>query len=252
MGMKITICTGGFDPLHEGHLSYLKAAKKLGDYLIVGVNSNEWIMDKKGKTFMSESERVNIVKHLEMVDEVRIVPMADDKSCCSLIEDVKRDYPHNDIVFCNGGDRTSENIPEMSVSGVEFEFGVGGEDKLNSSSWLIRNAASEDFETRQWGRFYNYFVDSEVKVKELIVEPGKSLSYQRHQLRSELWFVSKGECTVRREGYSVNLRKHDTHQIQKREWHQLINNSKKPCHIIEIQYGEETREDDIERKDPKA
>lgn len=247
--MKIMVVSGGFDPLHGGHIEYLKAAKSLGDYLIVGVNDDEWLTDKKQKVFMSQSERLHIIQHLDMVDEARLIPFDETRSASSLLEQVKKEYPspEHTVTFCNGGDRTSDNIPEMGIEGVEFEFEVGGSDKKNSSSWLLRNAISQDSEERQWGRFYNFFIDKDIKVKELIVEPGKKLSYQRHQLRSELWFVSKGECTVRREGYSVKLTKHNSHIIPKRDWHQLINSSDKPCHIIEIQYGKETREDDIER-----
>ena len=245
--MRIMVVTGGFDPIHKGHIELLKDAKSRGDYLIVGVNDNEWLLDKKQKVFMTQDERLHIIEHLDMVDQARIIPFDESRSACSLLEQVKLDYPSYEIVFCNGGDRTKDNIPEMSVEGIEFAFGVGGTDKKNSSSWLLRNAIAQDFEERQWGRFYNYFVDSEVKVKELIVEPGKSLSYQRHELRSELWFVTKGTCTVRKSWGTVQLMKHQSHLIEKGSWHQLINKSDEPCHIIEIQFGKETREDDIER-----
>ena len=250
--MKIAITTGGYDPIHSGHIEYMKAAKDMADYLIVGINSDEWLLDKKGKAFMPESERVEIVRNLKMVDEVRVVPFAEDRSCCSLIEDIKRDYPNDEIVFCNGGDRTSDNIPEMKVDGVTFEFGVGGTDKKNSSSWILRNALSHDAEERQWGRFYNFFLDKDIKVKELIVEPGKSLSYQRHNYRNEFWFVSKGECWFKTQSGQIHLNKHDQYTIPVGSWHQLINVFEKPCHIIEIQYGSKTDEEDIERKDPKV
>lgn len=249
--MRIMVVSGGFDPIHKGHIELLKDAKSRGDYLIVGVNDNEWLLDKKQKVFMTQDERLHIIEHLDMVDQARIIPFDESRSACSLLEQVKLDYPDYEIVFCNGGDRTSANIPEMEVEGISFEFEVGGSNKANSSSWLLRNALAQDSEERQWGKFYNFFIDKDIKVKELIVEPGKKLSYQRHHLRNELWFVSRGTCTVRECWGDKQLIKHQTHVIRKGSWHQLINTSDEPCHIIEIQYGEETREDDIER-DEKA
>jgi D-beta-D-heptose 7-phosphate kinase/D-beta-D-heptose 1-phosphate adenosyltransferase len=136
--MKIILVTGGFDPCHSGHLAYFKAARTLGDRLIVGLNSDAWLTRKKGRPFMPVQERLALVGNLNMVDEV-VVYNDDDGSSCDAIRVVRARYPDADIVFANGGDRTLENIPEMSVqdSRVTFEFGVGGEDKRNSSSWIL-------------------------------------------------------------------------------------------------------------------
>ena len=149
------------------------------------------------------------------------------------------------------------NIPEMSVSGIEFLFSVGGDNKKNSSSWILNNWQYY-YEERQWGSFYNLFETKNIKVKELIIEPGKSMSYQRHLKRNEIWLVSEGECEV---NSSINnssensqrfvLKKFDYFVVPLGEWHQIINSSKKQTHIIEIQYGDECREEDIERKEIK-
>jgi mannose-6-phosphate isomerase-like protein (cupin superfamily) len=187
-----------------------------------------------------------------MVDEV--IGFEDDEkgSCCDALEKVKLNYPEDEIIFCNGGDRGAENIPEMNVKGVSFKFGVGGEQKINSSSIILREWQHES-EERVWGKFYNLFQDHRLKLKELVVQPNQGMSFQRHHQRSEIWFVSRGSCIVRHslEGpenvNKTNLSTEDVFHIKQGEWHQLINPFEESCHIIEIQYGELTSEEDIER-----
>jgi D-beta-D-heptose 7-phosphate kinase/D-beta-D-heptose 1-phosphate adenosyltransferase len=138
--LKIVIATGGFDPIHSGHIKYLNAASKLGDMLIVGVNSDEWLRRKKGKEFLPWVEREYIVKNLKSVDRVMTFN-DDDGSAKDIIKVVRSHYIMAKIIFANGGDRTKKNIPEMDVedSNLEFVFGVGGEDKANSSSIILKN-----------------------------------------------------------------------------------------------------------------
>ena len=249
----VVVVSGGFDPIHSGHIEYLKAAKALGVILVVGVNSDEWLSRKKGKPFMNLSERKGIIEHLNMVDIV-LTFNDDDDSASDLIVKTLKMFPENDIIFGNGGDRKSHNIPEMSLedSRLSFAFGVGGENKLNSSSWIIQNAACYK-ESRVWGSFSNLFHDDVVKVKELIIAPGKGISYQRHFKRSEIWFVSKGMINVK---HSISLPEDfvlhtlfadDQIHIKQGQWHQAFNPFDEPAHIIEIQYGDDTSEDDIER-----
>ena len=130
--MKIVVVSGGFDPIHSGHIAYFKSAKKLGDKLIVALNSDKWLINKKGKFFMPFEERSIIIKNLAMVDEV--IDFEDDEfgSASHALIKIKESYPNDEIIFCNGGDRTKENIPEMHIEDINFEFGVGGEDKKNS------------------------------------------------------------------------------------------------------------------------
>ena len=139
--MRIIIVSGGFDPLHSGHIAHFKAAKELGDLLIVGLNSDDWLTRKKGKPFIPIEERLSIIR------ELRVVALAlpfndDDNSSRDLIKRVMQLYD-SDVVFANGGDRTKDNIPEIDTFGndsrVSFRFGVGGEDKKNSSSWILEN-----------------------------------------------------------------------------------------------------------------
>ena len=166
--MKLIVVSGGFDPIHSGHIAYFKSAKSYGDKLIVALNTDAWLEKKKGKSFMPFDERKAIVESIQFVDEV--ISFEDDTkgSCINALEDIKKLYPNNDIYFANGGDRDKKNIPEMSVSGINFLFGVGGDDKKNSSSWIL-NKWQYYFEERQWGWFFNLFETNNVKVKELIV-----------------------------------------------------------------------------------
>jgi cytidyltransferase-like protein len=249
----IVVVSGGFDPVHSGHIRLIKEARLLGDTLIVGINSDEWLARKKGRAFMPWQERLCVLNNLKPVDEVYTFD-DDDGTACHLLHQVRAHYPDARIIFANGGDRTRDNIPEMSVPDVEFVFGVGGSDKANSSSWILEEWKAPKTQ-RAWG-YYRVLHEhgAQVKVKELTVEPGQRLSMQRHDHRAEHWFVSQGTATV----YTIN-RKSDaellgvfkTHQhihIDQHEWHQLCNESDGPLRVVEIQYGDSCVEEDIERR----
>ena len=111
--MKIAVVSGGFDPIHSGHISYLKSAKEIADYLIVALNSDEWLINKKKKVFMPIDERKNILINIECVDEVMTFDDDAAGSCINALEKIKQKYPNETIIFCNGGDRTKKNIPEI-------------------------------------------------------------------------------------------------------------------------------------------
>jgi len=256
--MKIILATGGFDPIHSGHLQYLQHAKNLGDRLYVGINSDDWLIRKKGQAFLNFSERATIVSNLRMVDA--IVDFDDaDNSANDAIRQVCEHHPNDQIYFVNGGDRNHNNIPEMSLlndskfSNLKFLFGIGGNNKQNSSSTILEQWRYPKT-IRPWG-YYRILQsnDKTVKVKELVVEPGQTLSMQRHQSRAEFWFVSRGQATV----YTINkstdleirnrLDIFENTWIARNEWHQLANEQNIPLHLIEIQYGYNCIEEDIER-----
>ena len=142
--MNIVLITGGFDPIHSGHIAYIKAAKEYAkvfkDMLIVGVNSDDWLIRKKGKAFLPFDERYTIVSNIKGVD-LAINFDDSDNSAKDAIKKVRMMYPDAHIIFANGGDRNGKNIPEMDYhdTNVTFVFGVGGEDKKNSSSWILNN-----------------------------------------------------------------------------------------------------------------
>jgi cytidyltransferase-like protein len=250
--MKIVVCTGGFDPLHSGHIAYLSAAATLGNMLIVGVNSDAWLERKKGRAFMPITERRAIVGALKSV-HATMTFNDDDGSARDLLVGIKREFPYADIIFANGGDRTEDNIPEMDVPEIMFAFGVGGEDKVNSSSWILEEWKAPKT-LRPWGYYRVLHEVPGTKVKELTLDPGQSISLQRHKNRHEYWHVSSGQAFAESylpNGYKLpiaDLETHGNYRVPKGEWHKLSNPHKEPCTIVEIQYGTDCSEDDIERK----
>jgi cytidyltransferase-like protein len=251
----IVLITGGFDPIHSGHISYINAAKKLGDILVVGVNSDDWLRRKKGREFMPSYERINIIQNLKAVDHC-ILFNDTENHAIEAIRNVKLMYPGDHIIFANGGDRTSDNIPEMSEPDVEFVFGVGGDDKKNSSSWILEEWKAPKT-LRPWGYYRVLHEVPGCKVKELTIDPGKSLSLQKHQYRTEIWLVAEGECMVEHHGHAIEtdeylvhtpLHTHHEFRVPRTKWHRLFNPYDVPCQIVEIQYGEHCEEEDIERR----
>ncbi len=134
------IVSGYFNPLHVGHLAYLKEAKKLGDLLIVIVNSDRQVKQKGSQPFMNEKERVEIVKAIKYVDEV-VLSDDMDKTVCYTLGIIKFCYWYDNLIFANGGDRKKKNIPETKFCkkhNIKMVFGVGGENKMQSSSILLK------------------------------------------------------------------------------------------------------------------
>jgi cytidyltransferase-like protein len=251
--MKVVIVTGGFDPLHSGHIAYFKAARELGDHLVVGLNSDDWLTRKKGRPFMPIEERMAIVSELECVDEVIGFNDSDDSACAAIAQVMATKGTQTKVIFANGGDRTKDNIPEMVYDDVEFVFGVGGEDKKNSSSWILSKWDKPETE-RLWGKYRDLDQNGHWKVKELTIEPGRSLSDQRHFYRSEHWHVVDGDLKMDLEfgnGYSTSkvYKSGESIDIPKKTWHKAENIGNYPCKIIEVWMGGVLSEEDIERRD---
>ncbi len=139
-GKRIIIVSGYFNPLHKGHIEYLKKSKEQGDYLIVIVNSDYQRELKNSKPFQNQEERLFIVSHLNMVDDV-LISIDKDRSVCETIRNIYHKYGiSNEIFFANGGDQTNEGVPEKVVCdelGIKMVDGLG--DKIQSSSWLINS-----------------------------------------------------------------------------------------------------------------
>jgi cytidyltransferase-like protein len=135
---KRVAVSGYFNPLHVGHVRLIKAAKKFGK-LVVIVNNDRQVKLKGSTPFMNEKERMEVIATLKPVDDV-VLSIDDDLPVCKTLEMIKPD------IFCNGGDRTAKNIPELGVCkkiGCEVKFGIGGP-KVQSSSALITNARLSD------------------------------------------------------------------------------------------------------------
>lgn len=250
--MITVVATGGFDPIHSGHIEYLEDASNSGTNLVVGVNSDAWLKRKKGRYFMPWEERAAIVNALTCVDKVISFDDSDD-TAINAIEKARALFPNDRIVFVNGGDRTKENIPEMVCEDVDFEFGIGGENKANSSSWILKEWSQPTVQ-RAWGTYTVLDTNGTWQVKELSFDAGKSLSDQRHQHRSEHWHVVSGsilmeldygtrrtEAKVYWPGQSID--------IPKGVWHKATNVGTEPAKVIEVWLGDILEESDIERRD---
>ena len=255
--MTTVLVTGGFDPLHSGHIAYFKAAKALGDKLVVGINSDEWLARKKGRAFMPFVERAAIIRELETVDRIIAFDDTDDTANQGIF--LALCTSAGPLIFANGGDRSDVTTPEYEMYGnhpdVEFAFGVGGDDKKNSSSWILDEWKTQKTE-REWG-YWRVLDDKQPrvgqKVKELVINPGCSLSDQRHKYRSEHWYVLEGEIQIDLEfpngEWQIQMLESYTNFLIRPEWwHKTTNIGNTPAHIVEIQYGEQCEENDIERR----
>ena len=249
------LVTGGFDPLHSGHIAYFKAAKKLGTKLVVGLNSDEWLTRKKGRPFMPFNERLAIVKEISVVDQVLSFSDDDDTACGAIFKLMSTTASSHKIIFANGGDRKQGAVPEEKTYSdkIEFVYGVGGEDKKNSSSWILKDWAQPTTE-RAWGTYTILDQGDGWLTKQLAFDVKKSLSDQRHFNRSEHWHVVEGEIKMELEysndyRVSLDISTGESVDIPKRTWHKATNVGSVTAKVIEVWLGDELTEEDIERRD---
>ncbi len=215
---KTIVISGGFDPIHPGHIHMIESAREYGEVHIVA-NSDDWLIRKKGRFYQPWVDRKKILEaytpHIHAVDD-------SDGTVCEALRRIKPDY------FGNGGDRTNDNTPELDVCrelGIEPVFGLGG-GKYSSSSAIN---SKQRVETR-WG-FFDVILDMpHLKVKLLHINAGKKLSLQRHERRSEFFFSTEGEVQVNLPGV----------------WHAPKAPEDRPLVILEVQIGV-SEEQDIER-----
>jgi len=134
----IILVSGGFDPIHSGHIKLINDANKYGDVIVL-LNSDGWLRNKKGKEFLPFDERKIILNNIKGV--IDVIEFDDsDKTCIDGIKKAKSLYNNNVIKFANGGDRNNETIPEKEFcdkNDIETLFGIGGNNKSNSSSWIL-------------------------------------------------------------------------------------------------------------------
>ena len=195
---KWVAVSGGFDPIHIGHVRMLKEAKALGDKLVVIINNDNWLRDKKGYVFMPQKERAELVGHFPFVDKVVLTDHKKhdpDRSVVRTLEKIKPD------IFANGGDRKStKDIPEAVLCkklGIKMVFSVGRGGKVQSSSWMIRDVSRNFLRSvRPWGEFYGWDAGETWKLKTIYIKAGKRLSLQYHHHRSELWTLVAGDATA--------------------------------------------------------
>ena len=137
----ISIVSGGFDPIHPGHIMMMKDCLKFSNYLIVGVNSNKWLINKKGNYFMDIQHRLYVVSSLKVVNETMEFEDDDKGSANNLLIKIRNKYSNDKIIFANGGDRSdSSKILEFETAkqyNIDLKFGIGGSHKESSSSDLL-------------------------------------------------------------------------------------------------------------------
>ena len=138
----ISIVSGGFDPIHPGHIMMMKDCLKFSNYLIVGVNSNKWLINKKGNYFMDIQHRIYVVSSLKVVNETMEFEDDDKGSANNLLIKIRNKYSNDKIIFANGGDRSdTSKILEFETAkqyNIDLKFGIGGRHKESSSSDLLK------------------------------------------------------------------------------------------------------------------
>ncbi len=243
------LVSGGFDPVHIGHLRMFKDAKKLAKKVIVLLNNDDWLIKKKGKPFMSQEQRKEILEEFESISKV-IVQKSSEKSSSSAIKEFAIKNPKKSICYCNGGDRSNiKNIREAVICkklDIKLEFGVGGKNKIESSSELSKNYLG-NVEKRPWGNYHIIAKNIGYQIKEIKVFENSKLSLQIHKNRSEFWQIVMGKSKITIEDKEYFLREKEHIYIPKDTIHRIENIGKEELVFIEIQLGEDLKEEDIIR-----
>lgn len=250
---SVVAVSGGFDPLHIGHIRLLKEAKKLGEKLVVIVNNDHWLLDKKGYVFMNEKERKEIISAFSFVDEVIISSHKRNDTDRSVSKELAALRPD---IFANGGDRNEKDAADKNSSlyadiktckryGINIMFNVGRGGKLQSSSQLTSALCTKGITTkRPWGSMTLYAQGENFWLKTISVAAGRRLSLQKHKKRGELWMCIEGEVYAIIGGKKTILRPFETVSFSKGTPHRL--GSERGGTIVEIGFGV-TEEADNER-----
>ncbi len=256
---KVVAVSGGFDPMHFGHVRYLQEARKLGDSLVVILNNDHWLKAKKGFVFMPEKERVEVLEAMSVVDRVVLTKHKKGMNNASARErsvalELARIKP---AIFANGGDRDEKNAADPHSSlywdievckklGTKMVFGVGAGGKVQSSSWLTKKVASlGTTDIRPWGYMHTHKAEPTFWIKTIHVAPGRRLSLQEHKYRAETWVCVEGEVTAEIGRKKLHLKPGGVVTFPARTKHRL--SSEKGGAIVEVAFGSHVHEDDIVR-----
>ena len=228
---KVVAVSGGFDPMHIGHIQMLEQARALGDELIVIVNNDEWLKTKKGFAFMPEGERVALLEKYPFVDRVVLTDhVADDpdRSVSRTLEMVRPD------IFANGGDRGATNTPEADVAerlGIEMAYGIGG-GKVQSSSWMTAHAALEAASERKpWGLLRTHMQTGSWHLKSLRMSGGAETA-EVSPATDTTFILMEGDATIATEASQRALIVGEAFRVPEGVPYRL--SSENGCEIVEI------------------
>ena len=260
---SLSVVSGGFDPLHPGHIRLIDDASLYGD-VIVFLNSDDWLVRKKGACLMTFEDRKEVLMSMTSVSEVLEIDDTDG-SVSNDLQDLRNTHK-GDLYFCNGGDRSKGNVPEEeSVKGIIFKYGVGGDYKIASSSTYLKDYIKAVTNTnpyvKKWGNYVILYESKNIKVKLLNIAPGQGISFQKHKKRNEFWVYKKGKLQLyysdmegeiksaedAEKAIRCNWEPGETMRINKNVWHMVGNTGDKVGQILEVQWGSKCSEDDIER-----
>jgi len=238
-----------------------KEARKLGDKLVVILNNDNWLKNKKGFAFMPQKERVELIRSLPFVDRVVLTDHKRSDPDRSVVRTLKKVRPH---IFANGGDRDTKDAKRKASSlnaeqqyckehGIRVVFNVGQGGKVQSSSWLIHDAMrGVNRSVRPWGEFYGWDKGYGWYLKTLYVGPRKRLSLQYHHHRSECWILVEGDAVAvtrskdgSQEEYKMELG--ELFVVPKGAVHRLT--SKKGGKVVEIAFGDFDENDIVRLED---
>jgi len=251
------IVSGGFDPIHLGHLNLINEASKLGKVIVI-VNSDEFLLKKKGFYLIPSNERVEIIKNLKNVASV-FLSIDKDASVSESIKTLAADKSFNIKFFANGGDRKNESdIPEKKIceeNDIKLIFDVGG-GKTQSSSSLFKEAIDifnfyKNYTKKPWGSYLNLLKESNFLVKKILVDVNEEISYQSHKYRDEHWILVDGSLEVINGSSTRILKSNDYDFIKRGAKHKIKNIGSSTAVMIEIQFGDKIDENDINRYDDK-
>jgi len=258
---KWVAVSGGFDPLHVGHVRLFKTARRLGDKLVVILNNDSWLRSKKGFVFMPQKERAELIRAFPFVDRVVLTDHKKDDPDLSVVRTLAKLKP---AIFANGGDRNTKDARNKRSSlnadqkycmehGIKMVFNVGKGGKVQSSSWMInaaRRPASKS--ERPWGTYYSWDSGKGWNLKTVYVRPEKRLSLQYHHGRSEHWMLVEGDATATIESSSglremYQLRLGESFRVGKGAVHRL--ESKRGGVIVEVALGRFDENDIVRLED---